>query len=369
MKIEGAVLDVTGAQRPYADSAPITVSELELDEPRANEILIRMEAAGLCHSDLSVVDGSRRRRLPMLLGHEGAGRIEQVGKGVSDLRPGQRVITTFLPRCGQCEGCASRGRTPCVPGSAANAAGTMFDGGLRLHRDGQDVLHHLGVSAFATHAVVDQRSVVAIDDGVPAPVAALLGCAALTGGGAVMNAAVVEPGETVIVVGLGGVGLAALLVALAHDDVNVIGVDTLEAKRQTALEFGASMAAAPDEALQRGLRAPVVIEAAGNARAFETAVALTGAGGRTVSVGLPDPEARSTISPLSLVAEGRSIIGSYLGSALPERDIPKLAEMWRGGRLPLEKLISSTITLEEVNAGMDELAEGRSIRQIIRFDS
>lgn len=368
MKIKGAILETIAAKRPYSQTVPIAVVELDLDAPGANEVLVRMEAAGVCHSDLSVVDGSRRRPVPMLLGHEGAGRIEDLGENVRHLKAGQRVITTFLPRCGKCEGCATAGRMPCVPGSAANAAGLMFDGGVRLHRSGRDVLHHLGVSAFATHAVVDQRSVVPIEDDVPAPIAALLGCAALTGGGAVMNAAVVQPGETVIVVGLGGVGLAALLAALAHDGVTAVGIDTLEAKRQTALEFGARLAVAPIDAVQSGLKAPVVIEAAGSAKAFETAIALTGPGGRTVSVGLPDAEARSVISPLSLVAEGRTIIGSYLGSALPERDIPKLADLWRLGRLPLEKLISSTISLEDVNDGMEELAEGRSIRQIIQLD-
>ena len=369
MRIRGAILETIGAERPYADSMPLTVGELELDPPGASEILIRMEAAGLCHSDLSVVDGSRIRPVPMLLGHEGAGRIEQVGAGVEGLVVGQRVITTFLPRCGQCEGCATGGQRPCVPGSAANGAGTMFDGGIRLHRDGGDVLHHLGVSAFATHAVVDQRSVVPIDDNVPAAIAALLGCAALTGGGAVMNAAAVKAGETVVVVGLGGVGLAALLVALAHDDVDVIGVDMLEAKRQVALDLGASAALAPDEAMSKALKAPVVIEAAGNARAFETAVTVTAPGGRTVSVGLPHPDARSSISPLSLVAEARSIIGSYLGSAVPSRDIPKLANLWRAGRLPLEKLISSTLQLDQINSAMDELADGKSIRQVIEFGS
>lgn len=369
MKIRGAILETISADRPYSKSLPLAVSELDLDAPGPDEILVRMEAAGLCHSDLSVVDGSRRRPVPMLLGHEGAGRIEQIGKDVEDLTVGQRVITTFLPRCGLCEGCVTAGRRPCVPGNAANAAGTMLDGGIRLHRAGRDVLHHLGVSAFATWAVVDRRSVVPIGDDVPAPIAALLGCAALTGGGAVLNAAVVEPGESVIVVGLGGVGLAAVLVALAQESVTVIGIDTLEAKRRTALKLGVSGAMSPDEAIHAGLKAPVVVEAAGNARAFETAVALTGVGGRTVSVGLPDAEARSTISPLSLVAEGRSIIGSYLGSAVPTRDIPYLADLWRAGRLPLEKLISSTIGLEEVNAGMDALADGRGIRQIIQFNT
>lgn len=184
MLIRGAVLETIGAPRPYAASRPLSVTELELDDPGDGELLVRIEAAGLCHSDLSVVDGNRVRPVPMLLGHEAAGIIEKVG-GASDLAPGQRVVMTFLPRCGKCSACATDGLAPCIPGSAANGAGTLLSGSVRLSGG---VLHHLGVSGFATHAVVDRRSVVPVDPDVPAVVASLLGCAVLTGGGAVLNA-------------------------------------------------------------------------------------------------------------------------------------------------------------------------------------
>ena len=366
MLIRGAVLDTVGAQRPYAERRPLSVAELELDPPGPNEILVEMEAAGVCHSDLSVVNGSRPRPVPMLLGHEGAGRVVEVSSNVGDLAVGQRVIATFLPRCGECAECATGGVSPCPVGSAANAAGSLMDGDVRLRRDGEPVLHHLGVSAFATHAVMDRRSVVAIDDDVPPDGAALLGGAALTGGGAVLNSARLQPGETAVVVGLGGVGLAAMLTALAVDDTRVIGVDPIEAKRRRAVDLGAE-AMAPDEAIDAGLRGAVVIEAAGSARAFETALALTAIGGRTVTVGLPDPADLATVSPLVLVAEARTVIGSYLGSAVPSRDIPRLADMWRRGRLPLEELVSSEITLDELNGAMDALDDGEAIRQLVRF--
>ncbi|GAA1939663.1 alcohol dehydrogenase catalytic domain-containing protein [Agromyces allii] len=382
MQIIGAVLETSGAEAPFAVSRPFTVGPLELDPPGPGELLVRIEAAGVCHSDLSVVDGNRRRPTPMLLGHEASGIVEQTGDGVTDLAIGTRVVMTFLPRCGDCPECASDGRLPCRTGSAANAVGALVGGGIRLQRDGTPVHHHLGVSAFASHAVVSRTSVVPVDDDVPAEIAALLGCAVLTGGGAVINAGRPAPDTRVTIVGLGGVGMAALLVAVAlgHE---VVGVDALPAKLATAMELGASAAYAPDEALRAtsepangngdgqsdaaGL-APLVIEAAGSARAFETALALTAPGGTTVTVGLPAADARATISPLTLTAEARTVIGSYLGSAVPARDIPRYVELWRAGRLPLERLVSSRIRLDELDAAMDRLAAGGELRQLITLD-
>ncbi|GAA2769759.1 zinc-binding dehydrogenase [Nonomuraea dietziae] len=365
MRIRGAVLEEIGRSRPYAESRPLSVCDLELDPPGPGELLVRVEAAGVCHSDLSVVDGNRTRPVPMLLGHEAAGVVEQVGTGSDRPRPGATRRHDVLPRCGGCDGCATDGVAPCLPGSAANNGGTLLSGAVRQHRDGTRVLHHLGVSAFATHAVVDQRSAVPVDDDVPPEVAALLGCAVLTGGGAVLNVGRPRAGQTVMVVGLGGVGMAALLTARALDGVRVVGVDANQDKLATARELGAHEAYLPADLPEK---AEIVVEAAGSAPAFETAVNATAPGGRTVSVGLPAPHARVSISPLALVAEGRSIVGSYLGSALPARDIPVFARMWREGRLPVEKLISARIGLSAVNEAMDHLADGTALRQVIVFD-
>ena len=367
MIITGAVLEAIGRPAPYAQSRPLTISQLELQPPHDNEVLVRIEAAGLCHSDLSVVDGNRARPVPMLLGHEAAGIVEEVGPGVTEVAVGDRVVMTFMPRCGNCAGCATDGIRPCITGSVSNGEGTLLAGGRRLTRDGEQVHHHLGVSAFATHAVVSTHSIVRVDPDVPADVAAVLGCAVLTGGGAVINAARPRPGETVIVVGLGGVGMAALITALALDGVSVIAVDSLQSKLDVALELGAIAAYTPADAAAAGILAASVIEAAGSARALEAAIGFTDAGGRTVTVGLPSPEARVSFSPTSLVAQGRTIIGSYLGSAVPERDIPIFAQLWREGRLPVERLITAHIGLSEVNEGMDALASGMAIRQIIDF--
>jgi len=378
VQIVGAVLDRIGAPPPYAGSGALRTTTLDLDPPGPGELLVRIEAAGLCHSDLSVVDGNRERPVPLLLGHEAAGIVEAVGdeahdgtgSGTDGIAPGRRVVLTFLPRCGACAACATDGRLPCTVGSAANTAGTLVGGAVRLRHGSAPVHHHLGVSAFATHAVVHRTSVVPVDDDVPADVAALLGCAVLTGGGAVINAGRPAPGDRVAVVGLGGVGMAALLVALAlgHE---VLGVDPVPAKLELARGFGATAATpadALDMALDAGERAPVVVEAAGSARAFETALALTAPGGTTVTAGLPGPDARASVAPLTLTAEARTVVGSYLGSSVPSRDIPRYVDLWRAGRLPLESLVSARIGLEDLPAALDRLAAGAELRQLITFD-
>jgi Zn-dependent alcohol dehydrogenase len=365
--IRGAVLERIGAPRPYAQSRPLAVTQLDLAAPGDGELLVRIEAAGVCHSDLSVVDGNRVRPVPMLLGHEAAGIVERVGPGVTAVAPGQRVVLVFLPRCGHCPACATDGLTPCEPGSAANAAGTLLGGGIRLERAGRPVYHHLGVSGFATHAVVSQASAVPVPDDVPPPVAALLGCAVLTGGGALLNVGRPAPGQTVAVVGLGGVGMAAVLTGLAHDDVDVIAIDRLPGKLATARALGAHRAYTPQQAVDEGVRAQVVIEAVGHPAALRTAIELTAPGGRTVTVGLPPPDTRISVSPLGFVAEGRSLIGSYLGSAVPARDIPRFVALWRAGRLPVQALVSATIRLDDINDAMDHLADGTAVRQLITF--
>lgn len=369
MKIKGAVLETCDAEQPFAGSLPITVAELDLDAPGPSQLLVRVEAAGLCHSDLSVVDGNRRRPTPMLLGHEAAGIVEARGEGVEDFALGDRVVLTFLPRCGECSGCAAGGKLPCTPGTRSNNSGTLFDGTVKLARGNEPVHHHLGVSGFASYAVVDTRSVVRVPSDVPPDIAALLGCAVLTGGGAVLNEGQLNDGDATLIVGLGGVGMAALITAVALGKGRVYGVDLSPEKQQLALELGASGAYSPEQAVAAGVTAECVIEAAGHPRALETAIELTAVGGRTISVGLPHPDARISVSPLGLVAEARTISGCYLGSAIPERDIPIFAGLWRSGRLPLEKLVSSYITLEDLNEAMDLLAAGKALRQIIQFPS
>lgn len=369
LAIRGAVLNSTGAQAPYAQSRPITVDELTLTGPAHGEVLVRIEAAGLCHSDLSVVNGSRPRPLPMLLGHEAAGTVEAAGAGVDPELIGQRVVMTFLPRCGQCEACLTDGKLPCSAGSRSNEQGILLGGTSHLTRGEETVAHHLGVSGFATHAVVDHRSVVPVGPDVPPTVAALLGCAVLTGGGALLNAGRITPESTVAIVGLGGVGMAGLLTALATGCRRVIAIDAQASKLDLARQWGASAAYTPQEALERTVAVDVVLEAVGHPRAFETAYQLLGLGGTLVTVGLPAPGAMSSIEPLRLTARAQTIVGSYLGSAVPKRDIPVFEQLWREGKLPLERLVSREIGLDDINEGMDALAAGSGIRQVINFDT
>lgn len=370
MKITAAVLDRLGTPAPYADTTPLTLRTLDLDPPRPGELLVRIDAAGICHSDLSVINGDRPRPMPMALGHEAVATVVAAGDPADTLfAPGDRVVLSFMPACGECVRCASGEAYLCPNGAAANGAGTMLRGGRRLHDGASDIHHHLGLSAFATHAVVDRRAAVKIDADVPVEIAALFGCAVLTGVGAVLNSAALRAGESVVVYGLGGVGLAALLGAVAGGANPVVAVDPVAAKRALAVELGAAAAFAPGaegeiEALLGG-KPDIVVETVGKAAVLETAYALTRRGGRVVTVGLPNPSERFSIPAVGLVGDAKTIIGSYLGSSIPARDIPRYLGLWRAGRLPVEKLLTSVGPMSEINTLFDRLASGDAIRQVV----
>lgn len=370
--ITAAVLDRSGDNpRPYAQHAPLRLAELTLDDPRPGELLIRIDAAGLCHSDLSVVNGDRPRPMPMAIGHEATGIVEALGSpDDAQFAVGDRVVLSFLPACGDCVRCRSGEGYMCPNGAAANGEGRLLAGGCRLHEHGATVNHHLGVSAFATHAVVDRRSAVKIDRDIPSEIAALFGCAVLTGVGAVMNSAVLRPGESLVIYGLGGVGLAALLGGLASGAVPIVAIDPSPDKRAIAERLGV-VAVAPDEAESAIARtipggADVVLETVGKAAVLADAYRAGRRGGRIVTVGLPNLAERLDLPAVSLVAEGKTLIGSYMGSSIPQRDIPRYIALWRAGRLPVEELLTSVGPLTDINALLDALADGRAIRQIVR---
>ncbi|KQU62545.1 alcohol dehydrogenase [Sphingomonas sp. Leaf339] len=373
MKIEAAVLRHRGASRPYVDSRPLVIETLDLDPPGKGEVLVRIAAAGLCHSDLSVISGDRDRPVPMALGHEAAGVVEVLGRDVDDLAVGDHVVMVFMPSCGHCLPCAEGRPALCEPGAAANGAGTLLGGGRRLHDGETTVHHHLGCSAFASHAVVSRRSLVKVDRDLPLEDAALFGCAVLTGVGAVVNTAKVQAGQTVAVVGLGGVGLAAVLGAIAAGAAQVIAVDLSPDKLALARDLGATAtvlagaeAAAEVRALTDG-GCDVVLEMAGAIRALESAVAMTRRGGTTVTAGLPPPDATLPINVVALVAEERTLKGSYIGTCVPTRDIPRYVALYRAGRLPVDRLVSGYLTLDRINEGFDALHAGTAVRQIVRF--
>lgn len=374
MRCRAVVLDEMGRPQPYAASRPLTVAEVEVDPPGEGEVLVRIRAAGLCHSDLSVINGDRPRPLPMALGHEAAGEVMEVGPGVEDLQPGDHVVAAFVPCCGACEPCASGRPALCEPGLAANTAGTLLSGARRLRRDGADLHHHLGVSAFAEYATVSRRSLVRVGSDLPFEEAALFGCAVMTGVGAVLNTAQLPEGSRVGIVGLGGVGLAALLGALTRRPAALVALDLSDEKLALARDLGATQtfhAAAPAtvEEVRELTRGGVdfAFEMAGSVKAMDLAYRITRRGGTTVSTGLSHPQHLFSVPHVGLVAEERTIKGSYLGSCDPVRDIPRFVAMYRSGVLPVDKLLSERIELDEINEGFDRLAQGRTVRQIVRL--
>lgn len=374
MKTRAAVLVEMGRPRPYAASRPLEVVELELDPPGPGEVLLRMRAAGLCHSDLSVIDGNRPRPLPLALGHEGAAVVEAVGEGVTSLAPGDPVVTTFVATCGHCAPCLGGRPVLCEPALRANTAGTLLSGSRRLRGAGP-VNHHLGVSAFAERAVVAQESCVRVPAGLPFDQAAVFGCAIITGVGAVMNAAAMPRGASAMVVGLGGVGLAALLAARRLEASPLVAVDLSEDKLALARRLGAThafSAADPDCAARvveaTGGGVAYAFEMAGAVAALELAWLATARGGTTVSAGLSHPDRTLALRHLTLVAEERTLKGSYHGSAVPARDIPRYIDWYLSGELPVQHLLSERLRLDGLNEAFDRLADGSSIRQVLVFD-
>ena len=372
MKTKAAVLHEIGRPRPYAETRPLLIEDLELDPPGEGEVLVRIGAAGLCHSDLSVINGDRPRPVPMALGHEAAGEVAEVGPGVHDLAPGDHVVMIFVPSCGHCLPCMEGRPALCEPGARSNGVGALLSGARRLHMNGKDVNHHMGVSAFAEYAVCARPSLVKIDNDLPLEEAALFGCAVLTGVGAVVNTARVTPGSSVAVVGLGGVGLNALLGALAAGAERIVAVDIYDDKLAFARQLGATDTFNATEAdcveqIRTATSGGVdyAFEMAGAVKAMDLCYRITRRGGTTVTAGLSHPDHKFEVQHVSLVAEERTVKGSYIGSCVPLRDVPRYIALYRRGRLPVNRLMSDRLALEQINEGFDRLAEGHTVRQII----
>lgn len=371
MRVHGAVLAGVCDDRPYQVSRPLALTELLLEEPHAEELLVKITAAGLCHSDLSVINGDRARPVPMLLGHEAAATVVATGAEITDVHVGDHVTLVYVPACGQCGFCRSAQPAMCERGAAANSNGELLSGGRRISfPDGRPVHHHLGVSAFADHAVVHRSSAVVVDRDIPPAVAALLGCAMATGYGAIARTAGVHAGGSVGVFGLGGVGLAAVMSARALGADPIIAVDPVAQKRRLAIELGANQAVAPQDAASAFAALPTggaqwTVEAVGSAEVLAAAFTAAGRGGTTVAAGLAHPSAQLRVPALPIVAEARTLRGSYMGSTNPQVDIPAMARLWRDGKLPVERLITGQLTFDDINRGMESLAAGEAVRQIL----
>jgi alcohol dehydrogenase len=374
MKIRAAVLEEMGLERSYAKTLPLKVQDVDLEGPGPGEVLVRMAAAGLCHSDLSVIEGNRPRPMPMVLGHEASGVVEEVGDYVDDLQPGDHVVFVFVPSCGHCNPCSEGRPALCEPGAAHNGAGDLLSGATRLSRGGEKLNHHCGVSSFAEYATVSRRSLVKVDRDIPLDIAGLIGCAVITGAGAVFNTGDVKPGGSAAIVGLGGVGLAAVLGAVAAGSETIIAIDRLASKLEFARELGATHtfnADDPDivakirDATKGGVEA--ALEFAGSVKALEFSYAITRRGGTTITAGLPHPKAMLQLPAVTLVAEERTLKGSYIGSGVPSRDIPRFLRLYKRGKMPVDKLLSHRLKLDDINAGFDRLADGTAVRQIVEF--
>ncbi|UJL45502.1 zinc-dependent alcohol dehydrogenase family protein [Virgibacillus sp. NKC19-16] len=374
MQVKSAVLRESGLDTPYAKSQPIKIETLELDAPKQGEVLIQIKAASLCHSDLSVINGSRPRPLPMALGHEASGVVVETGEGVTGLEPGDYIVCVFVPSCGHCLPCKEGRPALCETGAKTNNEGTLISGGNRLHAGDEVINHHLGVSAFSEYAVVAQNSVIKVDKDIAFDQAALFGCAVITGVGAVVNTANIKLGNTVAIVGLGGVGLSALIGAVSAGASRIVAVDLNEKKLKQAKELGAtdtfnsSDENASDqirEATDGGL--DYVFETAGAVPAMEVAYAITKRGGTTVTTGLPDPKHHFSFPYVNLTAEEKTLKGSYVGSCVPDRDIPRFINLFKRDRLHVDQLVTEKIALDEINEGFDKLAHGESSRIIIKF--
>ena len=371
MKIKAAVLRESGPPKPYRNSRLLKIETIDLDKPEKGEVLIEIKAAGLCHSDLVAIDGERPKPMPIVLGHEAVGTVAECGPGVTAFEVGDTVVPSFVASCGHCEMCRAGRPALCQPASLANAAGTLIGGHCRLHQDGQSIFHHSGVSAFAEFAVLSEYSLVKISDDIPAKHAALFGCGVMTGVGAILNTSDIKVGDIVAVIGLGGVGLSAVMAAAAAGASRIIGLDINQSKLKMAKKFGATevfdaslsdVVSKVKHATQGGVH--IAVESAGVPKALELAFEITRVGGNTIAAGLPNPERTIEISHFILGAHERKLQGSYMGSCIPSRDIPRFLEMYKRGKLAVDNLASETIQLEDLNEAFDRMSEGSTLRSV-----
>lgn len=369
------MVEKAGLPRPYSSSRPVTVRDLELLGPLRNEVLIRVEAAGLCHSDLALVEGVRRPPLPIVLGHECAGSVVEVGEDVKSVRKGDRVVLSFAQSCGECVYCLSGRPTICDPGRAANYEGKLVTGGTRFRLDGKEVHHHLGVSAFSEHIVVPASSAIPVVQDVPFEKLALFGCAIPTAFGAVFNVAKVRLGSSVAIFGCGGLGLNLVQAARIAGASQIISVDIREDKLRKAELLGATDlvdASKQDpvsevKRLTAGRGAEYCFEATGVTRVMLQAFMATRKGGTTVILGVTSAEDRVELPTWLIMGEERLVVGSYMGSIVPRRDIPLLLNLYAQGKIRLEEVITGELRLDELNEGLDRLADGVAVRQIVKM--
>jgi Zn-dependent alcohol dehydrogenase len=366
VRIRAAILEHTGGA--------LHVDELELAGPGREEVLVRLHASGVCHSDLNAIDGTAETLCPAVLGHEGAGVVEAVGDGVSRVRPGDHVALSWAPACGACSECLRELPWLCATAWPAMAAGGLLDGTSRLSRDGEPIYHYSFLSTFADACVVPERSCVPIRRDIPFDVAGLVGCAVTTGLGAVLRTAEAKAGDRVAVIGCGGVGLSAVMAAASVGAEPIVAVDRIETKLDAANSFGATAgvlwrgdaeetAEAIREASDGGV--DIAVEATGRPEAMLAAFLATRPRGAAVLIGIPRSDAVLSLPALSIPRSERRVLGSIYGSSKPERDFPHTLELYQDGRLPLDRLVSHRMRLDEIGEAFDVMTSGNALRVVL----
>ena len=347
--------------------------DVELADPGPGEVRIRIEASGVCHSDLSVQNGTIPLPTPIVLGHEGAGVVEAVGEGVTTVAEGDHVVLSFVPRCGECENCL-RGQAYLCEKSAAQAAGGLLDGTTRLTSGGAPLHQMACLGTYGDHAVVPEISTVKIPDDVPLHVAALIGCGVLTGFGAALNTASIQPGDTVAVIGCGGVGLNVIQGARIAGAGRIIAIDKFASKLAMAEQFGATDTVNPDDgdavAQVLGLTGTGVhsaFEVIGLEPTIMQAINMARPGGEAIIVGVPRLDVMLSLNAaFTFLYLSKTVKGCWYGSSDVQRDVPKLIELWQNGDLKLDELISKEISVEDVNGAFEAMEAGEVARSVIR---
>ena len=359
----------------YEHHAPLTIEDIEIDKPKRGEVLVKIAASGVCHSDLSVMNGTMLfPPPPAVLGHEGAGVVQEVGADVSTISPGDHVVLSWRPSCGRCSYCATGRPQLCQAGGMQILQGYLPDGTTRLHKGDRDIHHFTGVASFAEYAVVPESGAVKIRPDIPLDVAALVGCGVMTGVGAVINTAKVEPGASVAVIGCGGVGLNVVQGAVLAGAEKIIAVDLNAKKLELATLFGATHTVNPADGdltsqvlnLTDGLGADYAFEVIGRSDTIAQAYFSIRPGGMAIVVGVARADDMLTIPALTLLQE-KSIKGSLYGSARPSVDMPKLLDLYMGKRLKIDELVSRRIKLEQVNDAFTWMEQGEVARSVIVF--
>ncbi len=356
----------------YEVNTPLKIEELTLDEPQANEVLVKIQAVGLCHSDLHFMKGEMPQPLPFVPGHEGAGVVEKVGPGVTTLKPGDHVITMVTFNCGKCHYCYKGQPAWCVENLPIQMMATLPYGGIRLHKGDQAIHHLFGLACYAEKVVVHERSAVKIRDDAPLEVACLLGCGTSTGISTVLNTAGVKAGESIAIFGCGGVGLSAVMGAKLAG-AKIIAVDVLDSKLKMAKELGADhvINATKDDPQAKimeilGGGANYAIECIGNVDVMLKAFGSIRARGLFVVTGMAPITAMLNIAPFEFFL-GKSITGSVQGDIIPQIDIPRYVDLYMEGKLPIDKLITKSYSLDQINKAFEDLQNGKLIRGVIKI--